>query len=313
MSTAFSDGFAARNRIEQAQLARLTTMRVGGPARLVTLQAREDLPELLGQRHRWLGKGANLLVGDEGVDDLVVRLGESFAALDLGQSSGGVTTVTVGAALDLAKLIAACVQNGLAGPEGLAGVPATVGGALRMNAGTSTSAMLDWVSAVEVVLPGSEQAQWIERAAMPATYRNCGLPNGTLFLACEMNLSHGEPEQLRATAARLKKAKAASQPLALPSAGCMFKNPSRECPAGKLIEELGLKGTRAGGAVISPVHANFIVNEKGAATAGDVAELVRVIRRRAWQERGVVLHMEVETWNCPDDLRAHPKELVEVA
>jgi UDP-N-acetylenolpyruvoylglucosamine reductase len=217
--------------------------------------------------------------------------------------------VRAGAGADLAELIAACVKAGLAGPEGLAGVPATVGGALRMNAGTSTCWMLDWVARVEVVLPGEEQPRWLERAALPAAYRSCGLPHGTLFLGCELLLAQDDPEKLRATGARLKKAKAASQPLALPSAGCVFKNPRPELPAGRLIDELGLKGERVGGALVSAVHANFIVNEQRTATCADVAGLVRRIRERAWRERGVVLEMEVETWECPDWLKAHPRDV----
>jgi UDP-N-acetylmuramate dehydrogenase len=217
--------------------------------------------------------------------------------------------VRVGAAVDLAKLIATTTAAGLAGPEGLAGVPATVGGALRMNAGTATCWMLDWVARVEVILPGEDTPCWLERAALSAGYRCCGLPDGTVFLGCELSLAADDPERLRATATRLKQAKAATQPLALPSAGCMFRNPSRELPAGKLIDSLGLKGVQIGGAAVSPVHANFIVNPTRAATAADVCALVRLIRERAWAERGVVLHMEVEAWGCPDWLHVHPGEL----
>jgi UDP-N-acetylmuramate dehydrogenase len=305
----FTPGFLSRNRVEATRLAQHTTMRIGGPATLVTLEARADLPELLAAPHRWLGKGANLLVGDDGVPEVVARLGTAFAGLTLGELRGGRATVVAGAGLDLAELMSACIKAGLAGPEGLAGVPATVGGALRMNAGTSTCWMLDWVSRVEVVLPGESVPRWLERSVLQASYRNCGLPAGTLFLGCELELAGDDPEKLRATAARLKKAKAASQPLALPSAGCVFKNPSPQVPAGRLIDELGLKGERCGDAVISPVHANFIVNEHRAATCAEVTALIRRIRDRAWRERGVVLEMEVETWNCPAELHAHPRDV----
>ena len=306
--TAFTADFLARNRVRPTRLAEHTTMRIGGGAELVVLEDRRDLRELLARPRRWLGKGANLLVGDEGVAEPVVLLGAAFAGLEIGPIRGGSATVLAGAGLDLAKLMAATIAAGLAGPEGLAGVPATVGGALRMNAGTATCWMLDWVSRVEVVLPGEDTSRWLERAELPAAYRQCGLPPGALFLGCELTLAADDPAKLKATATRLKQAKAASQPLAARSAGCVFKNPSRELPAGKLIDELGLKGSRVGGAVVSPVHANFIVNE-GAATAADVVALVRLIRARAWAERGVVLTMEVETWNCPEELRVHPREL----
>ena len=196
----FTTDFQRRNVIEPVRLAAYTTMRIGGPATLVTLNARADLPELLAQPHRWLGRGANLLVGDEGVPEPVVRLGESFAALEISEVVGGRARVRAGAAVDLADLIAACVKAGLAGPEGLAGVPATVGGALRMNAGTSTCWMLDWVSRVEVVLPDETEPRWFERSQLPASYRSCGLPHGTLFLGCELDLASADPATLKANA-----------------------------------------------------------------------------------------------------------------
>lgn len=307
----FTPDFQRRNRLEQIRLAAYTTMRIGGPATLVTLEAREDLPELLAMPHRWLGRGANLLVGDDGVAEPVVRLGAAFSAIQIGDVVGGRAVVTVGAATDLAELIAACIKAGLAGPEGLAGVPATVGGALKMNAGTSTCWMLDWVSRVEVILPGENTPRWLERAALPASYRSCGLPAGTVILSCEMILVTGDPVVLKATASRLKQAKAASQPLALPSAGCVFKNSSPTMPTGKIIDELGLKGERCGDAEISTVHANFIVNRTRTASCADVVALIRRIREQAWRERGVVLTMEVETWNCPAELHVHPRRLSE--
>ncbi len=146
---------------------------------------------------------------------------------------------------------------------------------------------------------------------MPAVYRSSGLPAGTLFLGCELSLQPGDPQALKERGAKLKKAKADSQPLALPSAGCVFKNPSKELPAGRLIDQLGLKGARVGGVEVSPVHANFIVNPGRDALAQDVVRLVRRIRRTAFKERGVVLEMEIEAWACPDELRAHPEELLD--
>lgn len=304
--TTFSADFTQRNRLAERPLAELTTMRVGGPATVIQLDDRRDLAEAIATGGRWLGKGANLLVGDAPADRIVLRLGRDFETCAIDPLSNGLARVRVGAAHDLAKLIAATTAAGLAGPEGLAGVPATIGGALRMNAGTSTCWMLDWVVRVEVVLPDEDAPRWLERSELPASYRSCGLPEGTLFLGCELALASANPETLKATATRLKQAKAASQPLALASAGCVFKNPSRELPAGKLIDELGLKGVRVGGAEVSPVHANFIVNPERKATADEVCALIGHIRERAWRERAIVLNMEVEAWDCPDWLHAHP-------
>jgi UDP-N-acetylmuramate dehydrogenase len=305
----FSPGFAQRNRIASQRLAELTTFRIGGPATVAVIDQRGDLAEALACGGRWLGKGANLLVGDAGVTGPVLRLGRDFDWLRIGGTAGGRTTVAVGAATDLARLITACIEHGLAGPEGLSGVPATVGGALRMNAGTRTCWILDLVSRVEVVLPGRDAACWVERRDLAASYRCNGLPAGTVFLGCELELPPGDPAALKAEGARLKKAKADSQPLALPSAGCVFRNPSPEIPAGRLIQELGLKGARVGGAEVSPVHGNFIVNPGRDARAADVVALVRRIRRTAWRERGIALQMEVEAWACPDELHAPPQDL----
>ena len=297
-----------RNRIEDVLLSQHTTLRVGGPASLFTLLEAADLPAVVALPHRWLGKGANLLVGDAGVPELVIKLGEPFNAIELGRVQGDVAKVYAGAAADLAKLVGACAKAGLAGPEGLAGVPATVGGALWMNAGTAHCWMLDWVTRAQVLLPGENTVRWIERSEIPASYRSCGLPMGTVFLACEMHLRPGDSAALRARASELKQLKAATQPLAQRSAGCSFKNPSPEIPAGRLIDELGLKGERRGQAVVSPIHANFIVNE-GGATAADVCELIRHIRDVAWRERGIVLQLEVQTWNCDERIHQHPSEV----
>jgi UDP-N-acetylmuramate dehydrogenase len=233
----------------------------------------------------------------------VVRLGPAFADLTIEGDR-----VRLGAACDLAKAVAACAAAGLAGPEGLAGVPATVGGALRMNAGTAHCWIFDFVDRVEVLLPDEDQPRWLLRSEVPAVYRSCGLAPGAMFLGCELRCEPGDPVALRARATELKQAKAASQPLALRSAGCSFKNPSPEMPAGRLVDELGLKGCRVGAAVVSPVHANFIVNE-GGARSRDVCHLIGHVRFRAWVERGVVLKREVEAWNCPDWLDAAPEDL----
>jgi UDP-N-acetylmuramate dehydrogenase len=275
-------------------------MGIGGEAEVVVIDHREDLYEVLAEPHRWLGKGANLLIADTPAPIPVVRLGPAFDSLAF-EAAGERVRVQVGGAHDLARLIGKCVREGLAGPEGLAGVPASVGGALYMNAGTATTWLFDHVARVEVLLPGSREPQWLERAEVPAAYRTSGLPKGTLFLACELELERGHPDELRATASRLKQAKAASQPLSAPSAGCIFKNPRPDLPAGKLVDELGFKGSSVGGAMVSPVHANFIVNE-GGALAADVLGLVARIRRAAQEQRGVTLEMEVQTWDLDDIL-----------
>ncbi len=298
-----SAGLRQRNTVTEQRMASLTTMRIGGVVQLVRLEDITDIRELREADGRMLGKGANIVCSDNPHSVPVIQFGESFSQLRV---SGN--TVHAGAAVDLAKLMKLCLSEGLAGPEGLAGVPASVGGALYMNAGTGTCCMYDWVSRVQVLLPDATEPCWINRSEISATYRSNGLPIGTIFCACEMDLQRQDAEPLRQTARALKQAKAATQPLALRSAGCMFKNPQPQCPAGKLIDELGLKGERRGSAEISPIHGNFIVNHDNA-TAKDVYSLVRIMRQRAWAEREIVLQLEVETWDAPDDLFLHPKDL----
>jgi UDP-N-acetylmuramate dehydrogenase len=300
----FSPDFRSRNPVREQRLAELTTFRIGGPATVAVLDDRRDLAEAVASGCRWLGKGANLLVGDTGVPQPVLRLGRDF---DFIRAAG--PRLAVGGGTDLAKLVNHCAAAGLAGPEVLAGVPATVGGALRMNAGTAHGWMLDCVARVEVVLPGGGAPQWIERRDLAAAYRRSGLPEGTWFLGCELELATADPNALLERVRALKKAKADSQPLALPSAGCVFRNPDPQHPAGRLIDQCGLKGARVGGAEVSPVHANFIVNPGRDATAADVVALVRRVRRTVWERTGKPLALEVEAWNCPDELAAHPQDL----
>ncbi|NRA39826.1 MAG: hypothetical protein HRU15_16915 [Planctomycetes bacterium] len=193
-------------------------------------------------------------------------------------------------------------------PELLAGVPATIGGALYMNAGTSTCWMFDWVSRVEVLLPDEHQPRWLLRDEVPAIYRSSGLARGTIFLQCEMILQAADSDGLKEKASTLKQAKAASQPLSAKSAGCIFKNPSTEVAAGWLIDDLGLKGQQVGGVKVSDIHGNFIVND-GTGSVNDVTTLIQQIRQRAWQEREINLQLEVQCWHCPPELHIKAEDL----
>lgn len=293
--TCWSPGFCERNRVQQVRLAELTTMRIGGPATQVMLEDERDLTELVAAGPRWLGRGANLLA-DDGELGLVASLGEQFARLEA-RPDGDQMRVSVGGACDLSKLVAHCARNGYAGPEGLAGVPASVGGALAMNAGTATIWMLTMVDRLRALLPGADTPRWFGRAEVPAGYRSSGLPAGTVFLGCELLLDRDDPERLQARASELKQRKAATQPLTERSAGCIFKNPRPDLPAGMLIDQLGLKGSSVGAAQISPVHANFIVN-RGGASAAEVLALIGRIRERAQAERGIELETEVKMWSA---------------
>jgi UDP-N-acetylmuramate dehydrogenase len=183
---------------------------------------------------------------------------------------------------------------GLSGLEGLAGIPGTVGGALVMNAGGRYGCIGDVVKEVEALDSGGGKVL-LDAAGAGFAYRRSRL-GGLVVTACRLGLTAEDPEVVRKRTREVLKEKRSSQPLSAASAGCVFRNPSADLPAGRLIEELGLKGRRAGGAAISERHANYIVNLGGAA-CGDVLELIDAVREAARRGRGVELELEVEVWS----------------
>jgi UDP-N-acetylmuramate dehydrogenase len=301
----FSAGLIHRSTIERVPLATRTTFGIGGAAELVQLHDRRDLVELRDAGARLLGGGANLLVGDEGVAEPVMRLGRVFAELGIAG-----TRVTVGAGCALSSVVAAAARAGLSGLEDLAAIPGTVGGALIMNAGAHGTWIMDRVERLEILLPFEASPRWLERAEVTAGYRDGGLPSGSVVLGCVLNLTSADAAVVTRRMERVRADKQTRQPVGAHSAGCVFRNPSPAQPAGRLIDELGFKGHCVGGAEVARRHANFIVNV-GGARAVDVCRLIAAIRHRAWYERGVVLELEVETWNCPSWLYVHPGELEE--
>ena len=274
-------------------LARHTTLRVGGPADIyVDPASEEDLAALLTfcqERNRpffILGRGSNLLVKDGGFRGMVVCLAQPhFSRIEAADHR-----LRCGAG---AKLKAAAVEarrNGLAGLEFMEGIPGSVGGALRMNAGAMGGAIFDVVESVRLMSFDGKVREQPAQELMTA-YRSC--PTLKTHIALSAVLC-GQPGLREAIDQRMKeysRKRWKSQPAA-PSAGCMFKNPP-SIPAGKLIDDLGLKGTRSGGAVVSIEHGNFIVND-GSATARDILELIEIIRQRVRAERGIELETEVE-------------------
>ncbi len=271
-----------------------TTMRVGGPARLFAEPADEAaLQVVLAAAHArglpvlLLGRGSNLLVPDDGVDALVVSLGgpgwQEFTPRPDGR-------VWVGAGLRLKNLCGLAVKAGLQGFEFMEGIPATVGGALRMNAGAMGGWMFDVVEEVHLMTLSGER-RVLPRAAMAYDYRHCAdLEQAVALGAFLRPRAAGDAAAIRAQLEEYQRKRQATQPRE-PSAGCIFKNPPGTS-AGRLIDECGLKGERSGGAEVSTVHANFIVN-RGGATCADVLDLVRRVRARVRAARGVELQPEV--------------------
>ena len=274
-----------------APLAQRTAIRVGGPADLLVRPADpDDLVGVLAACRELalpvfvLGGGANLLVADRGIRGVVLRLppwlgAETVSAERLVVSAGAATNRLVGRAQKL----------GLVGCEFLAGIPGTLGGNVAMNAGTRIGEMKDVVRRVE--LATAEGVGWIPAAALEFAYRTARLPPGSVVTRVEVELRPGD---VAASAAAMRadvEHRRSTQPLTQPTFGSTFRNPPGEY-AGRLIEAVGLKGQRVGGAKWSEVHANFIVN-LGGATARDVLTLIRTARRRVREAFGVVLEPEV--------------------
>src|SRR6266478_4174650 len=254
-------------------LAKRTTLRVGGPADIYVEPANdEDLTSVVKfcADHRLaffvLGRGSNLLVKDAGFRGVVICLSKPhFSAIKIASER-----MHCGAGARLKTLAIEAKRNGLAGLEFLEGIPGSVGGALRMNAGAMGSWMFDVAETIRF-MDYSGRTHERKASEVNVEYRGCPLFKNHIGLGAVLK---GEPASREAVEQRMQsfsRKRWTSQPAA-PSAGCIFKNPG-SIPAGKLIDELGLKGTRIGGAIVSDVHGNFIVNE-GHATAKDVLALI---------------------------------------
>ena len=270
-----------------------TTLRVGGPADVYAEPASEtDLAVILkfcrehGVKFFMLGRGSNLLVRDGGFRGVVICLAQpEFSKIEIDGAR-----LRCGAGARLKEVAIAARRNGLCGLEFLEGIPGSVGGALRMNAGAMGSATFDAVESVRLMDFDGNLREFLPQE-MTVEYRSCATLKNHVALGAVLR---GRPDSVESIAQRMSafsQKRWNSQPAA-PSAGCMFKNPPT-IPAGKLIDELGLKGTRVGGARISQEHGNFLVND-GAATAADVLELIGILQAKAMAERGIELHTEVE-------------------
>ena len=275
-------------------LAKRTTLRVGGLADVYVEPASEqDLQTVLSfcREHKlaffMLGRGSNLLVKDGGFRGVVICLAHPyFCRIECAGHQ-----LRCGAGAKLKAVAVEARRNSLAGLEFLEGIPGSVGGALRMNAGAMGGAMLQVVESVRLMdFDGNVH----EGAAneMSRAYRNCATFKTHIALAAVLRGEPGSREHIERQMTEFSQKRWNSQPSA-PSAGCIFKNPSQALSAGQLIDEAGLKGARVGGAAVSGVHGNFIINE-GTATARDVLELIELIRSRVKAARGIDLQTEVE-------------------
>lgn len=286
---------------DNVALAPYTTMRVGGPARwfaqpgtveevaaTLNFAAKRSVPVLL------LGGGSNLVVADAGVEAVVMRLRRDCEFGFVRQEADPLVW-TVGAAAPLPGLVTALQERGVAGLEHLAGIPGSAGGAAAMNAGSAEQGFGEVVMQARVMDSSGKEHIWTAKE-LAFGYRHSALSGGGVIALGFSLLLSGleEPEELGRRARERRDAKTATQPLAFASAGCIFRNP-HDTSAGRLLDEAGCKGMVEGGAEVSGLHANFIINAAGA-TARDVAVLAARMRDAVRQRCGVVLEPEITWW-----------------
>ena len=273
-------------------MKRHTTFRAGGEAEWFLLpETAEELAAVLraikkaGAAWYMIGYGSNLLVSDKGFPGAVISM-ERFRNLSVSEN-----TIRAGAGGLLSKLAGEALKAGLSGLEFAAGIPGSLGGAVVMNAGAYGSEMKDVLKAVSVLSQEGEILELPCEELCLGYRKSCIGEKGFPVLEAEVSLEKGEPETIRARMEELAKQRREKQPLEFPSAGSTFKRPEGNF-AGKLIEEAGLKGFSIGGAAVSEKHAGFVIN-KGGAAAADIYRLCREVRRRVYENSGVLLELEI--------------------
>jgi UDP-N-acetylmuramate dehydrogenase len=291
------------------RFAELTSLRVGGAIDwVISPETEEKAAQLIYELEKadiaWraLGSGSNVLADDREHHYVVV----SLKGLK-GEASFDGERVNVSAGYSLPRLCVDAARRGLAGIEGLGGIPGTVGGALWMNAGAYGHEIGTVTESVRVAregrvleVPGSE-VEW--------NYRHTSFREGELLLGATLRLQPDEPEKIKARMEEAKQKRLSTQPHGARSAGCFFKNPpGSPIGTGKMIDEMGMKGARRGGALVSPIHANFIVTEGEDAKASDALALAEEIRERVRREHGIELEYEVELWSAEESLEPEAEQ-----
>jgi UDP-N-acetylmuramate dehydrogenase len=278
---------------EGIELARYTTLGTGGPARAFARPASErEVEELLrcaGERSlavAVVGLGSNLLVADDGVDALVLKLGGELAAVEVDED-----LLRVGGGAANAVALHRARAAGLGGFEFACAIPGTIGGGVWMNGGAYGG---DFAGVLERALVATvDGSGWLTPVELGLTYRHSGLRHGQVVLRAELRLRPRPSDEIKAEVRELNARRKQAQPTNRRTFGSVFKNPDHELSAGRMLEACGLKGHRIGGAQISPKHANFIENADDATTA-DALALMAEARRVAHEQFGVTLEHEVE-------------------
>lgn len=276
-------------------LAAMTSLGIGGATDLLRIRQHRHIPQLLRLLraeqvpHRFLGGGTNVLVRDGELPWVVLQLAPGAPDVRIEGNAA-----YIDAAADLGRAVTLCAKSDLGGMEGLIGVPGTVGGALRMNAGAYGTQIGSFVRELEVYREASGAIERLQGDQIRFDYRHTSLAPGDIMLAVKLALPSKPYREILEGIRVCNQKRRSSQPLNQKSAGCIFKNPPG-ASAGRMIDELGLKGYRVGDAMVSDRHANFFINT-GAASCADMLRLVDYVRERVRQAHGVELENEVYFW-----------------
>lgn len=276
-------------------MSRHTSYGIGGPALGFFHPATEnDMEEILRTaRNRkipvfFIGSGSNLLVSDDGFDGFVISMRGRFKKM----SFEGTRVYAQGGTM-MGHFVKECLKHSLTGVESLIGVPGTLGGAIRMNAGAYGKEISQFLEDLTVMTLSAHRKKY-SKDEIEFGYRYSSLSSDEVILSANFRLKKGKAEEIQSLQAKASRSRKESQPLRFRSAGSVFKNPQGAKPAGYLIDQAGLKGTRRGGAEISQKHANFFLN-RGNSSAEDIAWLIRLARKTVREKFGVELDLEIKT------------------
>jgi UDP-N-acetylmuramate dehydrogenase len=284
-------------RLGGASIAQRTSLAIGGTSDILLIRDYQRLPDLIALlnaqniAHRLLGGGSNLLVQDGELPWVLLHLqhGDPDVRLEAGIAH-------VSAAADLGRTVTYCAKNNLGGMEGLIGVPGSIGGALRMNAGAYGTQIGTWVREVVLYRAASGRLEILRGDAIRFEYRHTSFAPDDIMLSVQLALPSRPYDEILQGIRVCNEKRRASQPLNQKSAGCIFKNPPG-ASAGRMIDDLGLKGFSVGDARVSDRHANFFVNA-GQARCADMLGLIDQVRERVFRSFGVELETEVILWTA---------------
>jgi UDP-N-acetylmuramate dehydrogenase len=280
-------------------LSRFTSFKIGGPADLVAEPASvQELARLIrylaekGISYMLLGAGTNALFHDAGFRGVVVRTA-SISGFEVAENGSGYALIAVAAGTPLASVVSRTCRLGWEGLESLWGIPGSFGGAIATNAGAGQRCVGEFLAAINTLTDQGEELT-LQQDAIHYEYRSMKIPRKHVITGGILKLKRGNPGSIQEELDAARARRQGKQPCNKPSAGCVFKNPGTgDEPAGKIIDQMGLKGTTVGDAQVSDVHANFIIN-RGNATASEVLELIRLIRDRVREQTGLDLELEIQ-------------------